>query len=280
VSALAAWTFDPTAALIVALGVGYLRCHRADRAAVGRGRAISFAAGLVIWLLAVTSPVAVFAQLYFVIKALQVLLLLFVVPLLLASGAPLTVLRAALDERRAGRLDAVLASRPARVVCSPALTSALMLAVPWLLYLTPWYVASLTNGMLGVLTGLALVTIGGTYFYARLQVDPVPHRYTPLLAMGISVVESLADGVLGLVLWLGPLIAQHYYTGLDRPFAIDPRTDQTLGAGVLWILGDRSAEVDAELDAAEVTAADSAPAEPTGLWWADDPQLQERFGRR
>ena len=73
------------------------------------------------------------------------------------------------------------------------------------------------------------------------------------------------------------------------------RVDQSIGAGVLWLLGDvlgvgfiavlmqrffsadersRAATVvDAELD----QGAGSAP--PSGLWWENDPQLRDRMRR-
>ena len=112
-----------------------------------------------------------------------------------------------------------------------------MLATPWVLYLTPWYVASMT-GPLAVATRVFLVLVGFGYFYARLQTDPVPRRFSPLVSIGISVVESLADGLLGIVLWLGPLIAASYYTSLHRNWGPSPRIDQSIGAGILWIAGD------------------------------------------
>ena len=37
-----------------------------------------------------------------------------------------------------------------------------------------------------------------------------------IVSIGISVVETLGDGLLGLVLWLGPVIAYDYYSGLHR----------------------------------------------------------------
>jgi cytochrome c oxidase assembly factor CtaG len=298
VTVAGAWILDPTVLLIVSLAVGY--GHFLSMAGPAKPvrwpRCVCFATGLVVWTLALTSPLAVYAPLLFWVRALQVLMLLLVVPFLLALGAPVKVLRAAVNERNGQRIDMVLASRAARVACSPALTSALMLASPWLLYMTPWYVASLSNSAIGKVTSLALTVIGFAYFYARLQVDPVPRRYTPLLAMGISVIESLADGLLGLVLWLGPLIAHDYYAGLHRSFGPSMRTDQTLGAGILWILGDvfgipfvvvlmralgfheraRTAEVDAVLD----TAVDCGDEASNGLWWSQDPQLRDRFARR
>jgi cytochrome c oxidase assembly factor CtaG len=183
-------------------------------------------------------------------------------------------------------------------MCSPPVTSLLMLATPWLLYLTPWYVASLVNGVVGALTRIILVLIGFGYFYARLQADPVPRRYSPLLSIGISVVETLGDGLLGLVLWLGPLIAHDYYAGLGRTWGPSTRTDQTVGAGILWILGDVlglpfllllmralgshektvADEADEADDADRTEHVESGPTRQA-LWWEADPQLRDRFGR-
>jgi cytochrome c oxidase assembly factor CtaG len=142
------------------------------------------------------------------------------------------------------------------------------------------------------------VAIGFGYFYARLQADPVPRRYSQAISLLITVVEALGDGVLGLVIWQGSLIAAAYYAELHRSWGPDQRLDQTIGAGVLWILGDlvgwpfvlllmralsrdektHAAAVDAELDAAEATETESAA--PSGLWWENDPQLRERFRHR
>jgi cytochrome c oxidase assembly factor CtaG len=260
-------------------------------------QAWSFGIGLALWALATLSVVAVYAPMLFWMRALQVLLLLFVVPFLLAMGRPVATLRAASNASGRDRIDGLLASWPARLVCSPAVTSVLMLATPWLLYLTPWYVASLTNGVVAALTRILLLLIGFGYFYARLQSDPVPHRYSPLLSIGISVAETLGDGLLGLVLWLGPLIAHDYYVDLGRTWGPSMRTDQTVGAGILWILGDvlglpfllvlmralgshekaladEADEAD-EVDRTEYVEPGSAR---QTLWWEADPQLRDRFG--
>ena len=122
--------------------------------------------GLVLWALATLSAIAVYATVLFWVRALQVLLLMFVVPFLLAMGRPVATLRAAAGESGRRRLDGALASRPARVLCSPVVTSVLMLATPWLLYLTPWYVASMVNPVVAALTRILLPLIGFGYFYA------------------------------------------------------------------------------------------------------------------
>lgn len=289
---LGSWSPDVVSGLLIVLvGACYLRCYRRGRDEHPPAQAWSFVAGLTVWALATISAIAVYATVLFWVRALQVLLLLFVVPFFLALGRPVATVRAALGAPGRRRLDAVLASTPLRLMCSPILTSALMLGTPWLLYLTPWYVAALGNGPVPILTRILLLLIGFGYFYARLQADPVPRRYSPYLSIGISVVETLGDGLLGLVLWLGPLIAYDYYAAQHRTWGPSARTDQSIGAGILWVLGDvvglpflmvlmrtlgshekASAKRADELDDARTDS------EPSALWWEADPQLRERFG--
>jgi cytochrome c oxidase assembly factor CtaG len=296
------WCFDAGCGLGVAvLAVGYgwaLRRARRGGQPTPPGRVWCFGIGLALWVLASMSVIGVYAAVLFWMRALQVLLMLLVVPFFLAAGTPLSVLRGALDAGGRDRFDRLLATPAARVLVHPLTTSIAMLAVPWLLYLTPWYTASLTNSAIGGLTRILLLLIGFGYFYARLQVDPVPRRYSQLISLVITIFETIGDGVLGLVLWQGPLIAADYYLGLHRFWGPSLRLDQTIGAGVLWILGDvlgvpflvvllralsadervRAREVDAELDSAEQIETE----QPTGstLWWENDPELRERFRRR
>jgi cytochrome c oxidase assembly factor CtaG len=250
-------------------------------------RATCFLSGIAVWVAATFSAIGAYAPVLFWVRALQVLLLLVVTPFLLAIARPVTAL-CAVSASVDRLVQAALGAKTIRAACSPLVTSVAMLATPWLLYLTPWYTASMT-GPIAAATRLLLVVVGFGYFYARLQTDPVPRRFSPLLAIGISVVESLADGALGVVLWLGPLIAVDYYAALHRNGGPSPRVDQSIGAGILWIAGDvlsipfllvlmralgsherrRAVEVDTELD--------EKPA--STLWWEDDPQLRDRFTR-
>jgi cytochrome c oxidase assembly factor CtaG len=295
------WHLDlVSAAAIVVLSSAYVWCYRHNREAeqaAGPAQAGCFAVGLVLWALATTSAIGVYAYVLFWMRALQVLLLLYVVPFFLAQAKPVTVVRNALGPAGRDRIDRLLAGRVARVLVHPLATSVAMLATPWLLYLTPWYTAALDSEWIGAPTRILLVTIGFGYFYARLQADPVPHKYSQLISLLITVAETLGDGLLGLVIWQGSLIAEPYYSGLHRSWGPDLRLDQTIGAGVLWILGDvvglpfvlllmralsrdekaHAARVDAELDTAET--AQNKGAAPSGLWWENDPQLRERFRR-
>lgn len=278
----ASWHWDTGAvAVIVAASIAYgWGWWRADE--VTRRYVWWFVVGVVVVTAATMSPVGVYADVLFWVRSLQVLLLLCVAPFFLAMGRPVTVLG----------LQRWSATRAARLLAHPATTSVAMLVTPWLLYLTPWYTAALQHEAVASATNALLLLVGFAYYYARLQADPVPRRYSQLISLVISIVESIGDGLLGILLWLGPLIAVDYYTHIGRHWGPSPRVDQSIGAGVLWLLGDvlgvgfivvlmryfaadenrRAAVVDAEIDDAE--------AQPvSGLWWENDPQLRERMHR-
>ena len=301
-TAVGSWTWDiVSAVLIVLVAAGYgWAYHRGRRHenAVRRSRAVCFGIGVALWIVATMSMIGVYANMLFWVRALQVLLLLLVIPFFLAMGQPVTVLLVGVGPAGRARLERLLRSRLLRLVAHPATTSLAMLGTPWLFYLTPWYVAALQHRPVNTLTQVLFLTIGFGYFYARLQTDPVPRRYSQLLSVLISVVETIGDGLLGIVLWLGPLVAADYYLGLHRTWGPSLRVDQSIGAGILWILGDvlgvpflmvlfralgaderaHAAAVDAELDEVD----ESSPAQDDGstLWWLNDPQLRERFDRR
>lgn len=300
------WRLDGTTlAAVVVIGGWYLT---ATTRLAKNGRSIAtvrrwaFLGGLFLWVVMAMSFVGVYDDELFWVRALQVILLLMTVPFLLATGLPVTVLRESLGQVGRARVDRVLASRAARIVTAPPTTSVLILATPWVLYLTPWYPAALDSDLVDQLTRLALVVIGFGYFYSRLQADPVPRKYPQLIAIAITFVEVIFDATLGVVLWIGPLRAAEHYEAFARTWGPSIRIDQTIGAGVIWLLGDviglpflfallrsltnderAAAEImDAHLDAeAEAEAEDSAGGgSPRAMWWETDPQLADRFHRR
>ncbi|MVU76642.1 cytochrome c oxidase assembly protein [Nocardia sp. ET3-3] len=317
-SLVSSWRWDTSTVLVVALlGLAYAVCFVKGRRRgekLSTGRAVCFAVGgLGVWLYSGLGVVGVYSGTLFWVRALQVLVLLYLVPFALAAGTPFTVVRAALGPAGRKRLDAMLSGGVARALTHPATASVLILLLPWALFLSPWYEAVLRHGVVDALTRIVIVAVGFLYFYSRLQLDPVAKHFTQGLSLLITIAESLADGILGIVLWLGPLVATGYYSSIGRTWGPDARMDQTIGAGIFWLLGDllglvyslvvmrrfaadekrKASEMDAELDAAEAervtrkavrrSAAraveeDDEPVS-TGLWWENDPQLRGRFRR-
>jgi len=303
------WTLDVPVLLAVVLAGGlYLagmrRVRRAGQPWPVAASVAFLLGGLGTLVVATMSFLGVYQGVLFYIRSVQTVLLLLLAPLLIALGRPVTLAIAALP-RLGPRLDAARRSRIARILTFPAITTMVLVVVPFVLYFSPWYAASLRSDAVREITYLALLAPGFVFFWMFLRVDPVPRAYSYLLAMWVSAAEVVGDAVLGLaVLADQNLIAGAYYRALARPWGPSLHTDQAIGGGALWVLGDiiglpflaaqfvqlikedqtEAARVDAELDeVAQATAAGAAgadePEQATQPWWERDPRFTERFRR-
>jgi cytochrome c oxidase assembly factor CtaG len=305
VRALTQWTLDSWAlAFVLLLGGLYLsgvRRVRRSGTAWPLGRTVAFCGlGLGFCVIATMSWVGVYQPVLFYARSVQTILLLLVVPLFLALGRPLSLMIASLPGPGA-RVEAAIRSRAARTLTFPAVTTMVLVLVPFVLYFSSWYAAGFHDVAVRELTGLALLGPGFVFFWTLLRVDPVPKAYPYLVALWITGAEVVGDAVLGLaVLADHSLIAGAYYHALARPWGPSLATDQVLGGGTLWILGDivglpflaaqliqmiredeaDAAVIDAELDARDAARSgaapqDAAPAERP--WWESDPRFAGRF---
>jgi cytochrome c oxidase assembly factor CtaG len=302
-----AWTPNVGALVVVAglalaYGVGVRRLRR-QGGVWPAGRSWWFVAGLASILLVTVSVIGVYADVLFWARAVHNIVLLMITPMLLALGAPLSLLRELLPGPARARASRILHSTPARQLTFPLVMTAALIAPLYLVYLTPLYEASLRSAVVSAAVSVGLVIAGFLYFWTRLRIDPTPRTDPYLVSIAISIAEVIFDGVLGLALWLGPLIAPQYYLALHRGWGPDLRLDQIIGAGVLWIGGDlaglpflaaiftrmmredqrHAVAVDAELDALEAAVAPQTAPEsgsPARLWWEDHPELAQRWRRQ
>jgi cytochrome c oxidase assembly factor CtaG len=278
----------------------------ASRAVLFCGLGLGFA------VIATMSSVGVYQPVLFYMRSVQTILLLLVVPLFVALGRPLSLIIATVP-RFGPWLSSAIASRTARLLTFPAITTFVLVLTPFLVYFTPWYAAGFQSALVAQLTHVALMAPGFVFFWTLLRVDPVPKAYPYVVALWITAAEVIGDAILGLaVIADTSLIAGPYYHALARPWGPSLATTQVLGGGVLWIVGDivglpflaaqliqmiredetEAKVIDAELDAAELDAAavvhagsaevGAGPAEavqPAGQrpWWESDRQFADRF---
>jgi cytochrome c oxidase assembly factor CtaG len=117
---------------------------------------------------------------------------------------------------------------------------------------------------------------GYVFFWTLLRVDPVPKEYPYGVGMWITAAEVVGDAFFGLAIIADTnLIAGAYYHSVGWPYGPSLATNQVLGGGIIWILGDavglpflavqliqmmradkaEAAIVDAELDAKDAARA-------------------------
>ena len=294
------WTLDPWALGFVLLlaGLYLFGARRARRSGTAwpAGRTVAFCGlGLGFFVIATMSWVGVYQPVLFWVRAVQTILMLLAIPLFVALGRPLTLVIASLP-RLGPRIEAGIRSQAAKILTFPAITTMVLVIVPFPVYFTSWYEAGFHSVAVRELTYLALMVPGFVFFWTLLRVDPVPRAYPYLVALWVTGVEVVGDAVLGLaVIAYQGLIAGAYYHALARPWGPSLRTDQVLGGGALWILGDivglpflaaqliqmiredesEAAAIDAELDAREQEAPADSPADRP--WWESDPRFVGRF---
>ena len=325
--ALTEWTLDPwMLALILLLGGSYLAGVRRTRTSRDNqdnslwpvARPIWFCGlGLGFLVIATMSWIGVYQPVLFWVRAVQTVLLVLVVPLFLALGRPVT-LAATVFPRAGARLEAVIRSRPARILTFPAITALALVGVPFAMYFTSWYTAVFHSTTVRELTYLVLMAVGYVFFWTLLRADPVPKQYPYAVSMWITGAEVIGDAFFGIaVIAYQGLIGGAYYHALARPWGPSLATDQVIGGGVLWILGDLvglpflavqlihmmredesdAARIDAELDAQQAQLEASRPAAQARLeapvlpaesqeaqeshepklWWQGDPRFTGRF---
>jgi cytochrome c oxidase assembly factor CtaG len=274
------WTLDPWALAFVLLLAGLyllgMRRVRRSGTAWPAARAVAFCGlGLGFYVIATMWWVGVYQPVLFWVRAVQTILMLLAIPMFFALGRPLTLLIASLPKAGA-RLEAAIRSPAAKILTFPAITTGVLVITPFVLYFTPWYEAGFHSVAVRELTYLALMAPGFVFFWTLVRVDPVPKAYPYLVGLWVTGVEVVGDAVLGLaVIAYQGLIAGAYYHALGRPWGPSLATDQVLGGGTLWVLGDivglpflaaqliqmiREDESDAAVIDAELDARDAARA--------------------
>ncbi len=315
--AVTSFTLDPwSLAAIVVLGglyaAGVVAVRRRGESWPASRVVLFCGLGLGFGVIATMSFVGAYQPVLFYIRSVQTVLLLLVVPLFAALGRPLSLFIAALP--RAGRrLQAGIASRTARLLTFPPITTFVLVLTPFVIYFTPWYAAGFASGVVAQLTHVALLLPGFVFFWTLLQMDPVPRAYPYIVTLWITAAEVIGDAVLGIaVIADTSLLAGPYYHALARPWGPSLATAQVLGGGVLWILGDivglpflaaqliqmmREDEVEARVIDAELDAKEAASVSPAGVsaaggagvaaepgqsagqrpWWESDRRFSDRF---
>lgn len=281
-----AWNFEPwvLATLIVMVG-GYLwgvrrLTLRGDRWPIGR--TISWCVGGAGTIaIALLSVLGVYDTVLFSVHMVQHILLSMVAPILMALGAPITLLLRNLGATGRRRAVAVLHSWPIRVLTWAPLGTALMIANPYLLYMTGLYPLSLENEWVHTWVHVHFVMTGAVYFWPLLGIDPMPNRLPHYLRMLLIFITMPFHAFLGVIIMGAPqLIAEEWYVSFNRAWPPSPIEDQNIAGGIMWGAGDlisliilsvffvqwfrdsqrEAARIDRQLDREERLAAQAAAA--------------------
>jgi putative membrane protein len=236
------WQPDVLLALVAvaaaAYAVGVRRLARRGRT-WPRRRSASFAAALVVIVLATQSGLAAYDRVLFSLHVVQHLMLGMVAALLLVLAAPVTLALQASSRTGQRRILRVLHSRPVRVLTHPVTAWLLFGGTLALLYFTGLYELSLRNGWVHVAVHTHFLVAGFLFMAVVVAVDPIPVA----LGFGARLLYVLValpfHAFLGVaILTTDEVLAAGWYDEVVRTWGASPLSDQRTGAGLLWVAGE------------------------------------------
>lgn len=184
-------------------------------------RSASWAAGLLVVLLATCGGISRYSMVLFSTHAVQHVLVGLAAPVLLLYGAPLRLALEAMRGEGRALLAAAAGSRGLRVLTDPVTASVLLLLSLYAFPRSPLFGASLGNHALHSLALVVFLVAGLAYFHGTTG-TLMPFALLPLHA--IAGIALMRDGtVLG-----------GWYEHLGRRWGAPPLDDQRLGALLLW----------------------------------------------
>ena len=235
------WSWDLSLIYVVPAAVLYALGSRPRLGRPNALQAAAFYTGLLSLVIALDSPIDVYADELLWVHMLQHIILLTVAPPLILLGRPWPTMWRALPRRTRSWTAREVARSPLRALAKPL--------AAWILFngaIVVWHIPSaydLTerNGLAHACEH-AIFFFCGLLFWARV-IDTGPLRpHLPWPARIAYIVGAMIVGwVLAIVFVVAPHpIYQHYADLPSRPGGISALTDQQLAGGMMWVGGSLS----------------------------------------
>jgi putative membrane protein len=202
-------------------------------------RSLAFGVGVVGLLVATQSGLAYYDTSLFSAHVGQHVLIGVVAPFFMALGAPITLALQASNRATQVALLRLLHSHPLRAITHPIVAWGLFGLTLFVLYFTPIYELSLRNDFVHELVHLHFFVVGSVFFWAVIGLDPIAWKLPYGFRLLLVLITVPFHAFLGLALYSSEVpIAADYYAGAARPSTVSVLSDQRVGAGVMWIVGD------------------------------------------
>jgi len=234
VSPRIAWSFEPSVLIgVAALAILYLLAWRRGRATgsphrPGFGRLALFAAGLLVILAALVSPLDDLGDQLLVMHMIQHILLLDIAPILLILGLSKVLLRPVtrrltIIERRAGYL------------AHPAFAAFAYIAIMWAWHVPAMYDEALRNTTVHAFEHLCFFTVGALYWWHILSPIRGRMRLDGLGPITYMASTKLFVGLLGIALAFAPASFYPFCEHHPHYWGLSPSEDQSM-AGLTMAL--------------------------------------------
>jgi putative copper resistance protein D len=203
-----------------------------------RRRTVSFAAALLLVLLALQSGIERYDTTLFSMHMVQHLILLFPVPILLLQAGPVTLLLRVASPRWRARILAVLQSRAVGVISHPLVGWTLLVAVMWGTHLSVMFETALENETIHNMEHALYLSTALLFWAPIFSVDPIRHRLRGGSALAYLITQMPQNSFLGVAIMFSSTPLYPHYVSLQRAWGPTPLEDQQLAGAIMWLVGD------------------------------------------
>jgi cytochrome c oxidase assembly factor CtaG len=230
-----AWTFDPGPLSVMAIGTWvYVRRFRAARReAGGRGtewwHAASFAAAMLVLLVALVSPVDYLGEHYlFSMHMAQHILLGDIAPMLLLVSLSRVIMRPV--TRRLTRIERSLGP-----FASPVAFIAVWFVLVYFWHIPALYDAALRHSAVHALEHASFFAAGIAVWWPLIQPVPMRRRLTGLSTFAYIASAKIGLAALGLFLTWSTAVVYTYYLHVPQVWGLTHIQDQNVGGAIMMI---------------------------------------------
>ncbi|MDQ0643293.1 cytochrome c oxidase assembly protein [Microbacterium murale] len=243
------WDIDILWAMGAALGLffylaGVWRMHRrGDRWPIYR--TVFWTLGLLMLVWVTCGPINLYQDYLFSVHMLGHMMLTMAIPLLLVSGAPITLALRAIHKRddgtRGGREWIMWAvhSPFSRIITHPFVAAGLFIGSLWAFYFTDLVRWSMYEHLGHEWMVIHFLITGYLFVMSLVGIDPVPYRlpYAGRLITLIAVMAMHAFFGIAIMMQEGLMVAE-WFGSMGRTWGPTPMEDQYLGGGIAWSIGE------------------------------------------
>jgi putative membrane protein len=184
---------------ILAVGVSNRRCKPWPSS-----RSVFWILGVLCALSAVAGPLAHQSHVDFSAHMFSHLLLGMLAPLLMALGAPVTLLLRTIHVTPARRISYVLKSWPVRTLSHPLAAAFLHIGGLWVLYTGDLFIAMQQSPFLHAAVHLHLFLAGYLFTVSMIYIDPTAHRCSFVFRAIVLIISSAGHGILSKYIYAYP----------------------------------------------------------------------------
>ncbi|MEV4776425.1 cytochrome c oxidase assembly protein [Microbacterium sp. LWH12-1.2] len=243
------WDLDVLWLVVAGFGLffylaGAWRLHRrGDRWPIHR--TVFWVLGMLMLVWVTGGPINAYQEYLFSVHMLGHMMLSMAIPLLLVSGAPITLALRAVRKRddgtRGGREWIMWAvhSPFARVVTHPFVAAAVFIVSLWAFYFTDLVRWSMFEHLGHEWMVIHFLTSGYLFVMSLIGADPVPYRlpYPGRLITLIAVMAMHAFFGVAIMMQEGLMVAD-WFGAMGRDWGPTPLQDQYIGGGIAWSIGE------------------------------------------